>query len=142
MDFMHTVFVDTAGWAHLFDCNQAFHARAVTLYTQFKQQAVPLVTTNYVLAELVALLTSPLRVPRPQIVKIVESIHASPYVHVMHVTKEWDERAWEFFKRHTDKTWSLVDCASFVIMRELGIQEALTSDRHFEQAGFTILLKS
>ena len=40
-----------------------------------------------------------------------------------------------------DKAWSLTDCISFVVMEELGIAEALTGDHHFEQAGFTILLK-
>jgi predicted nucleic acid-binding protein len=37
--------------------------------------------------------------------------------------------------------WSLVDCASFVVMRQQGIVEALTTDHHFEQAGFVRLLK-
>ena len=40
-----------------------------------------------------------------------------------------------------DKDWSLTDCISFVVMRERGITEALTGDRHFEQAGFVALLK-
>ena len=39
-----------------------------------------------------------------------------------------------------DKDCSLTDCVSFVIMREAGLQEALTGDRHFEQAGFQALL--
>jgi hypothetical protein len=37
--------------------------------------------------------------------------------------------------------WGLVDCVSFVIMRSLGIREAFTADRHFEQAGFVALLR-
>jgi len=45
------------------------------------------------------------------------------------------------FQRRPDKTWSLVDCASFVVMQKRGITEALTSDVHFEQAGFIRLLK-
>jgi hypothetical protein len=40
-----------------------------------------------------------------------------------------------------DKDWSLIDCISFVVMEEEGIQEALTADQHFEQAGFTALLR-
>lgn len=45
------------------------------------------------------------------------------------------------FRNRTDKNWSLVDCASFVVMRKHGILEALTADHHFEQAGFVRLLK-
>jgi predicted nucleic acid-binding protein len=45
------------------------------------------------------------------------------------------------YKKYSDKAWSLTDCISFVIMRERGITEALTSDHHFEQAGFRIHFK-
>jgi predicted nucleic acid-binding protein len=44
------------------------------------------------------------------------------------------------YVQHTDKTWGLVDCISFVVMQERGITEALTAGRHFVQAGFRALL--
>ena len=44
------------------------------------------------------------------------------------------------YKLMDDKQWSLVDCVSFVVMRERGIGAALTTDHHFVQAGFTALL--
>ena len=47
----------------------------------------------------------------------------------------------ELYVRRPDKAWSLTDCISFVVMREHGMNEALTGDRHFEQAGFIALLK-
>jgi predicted nucleic acid-binding protein len=53
-----------------------------------------------------------------------------------------DEEAWQLFKSHQDKQWSLVDCTSFVFMKRRSIVEALTTDHHFEQAGFVRLLKS
>ena len=52
----------------------------------------------------------------------------------------WNE-ALELYHQHRDKQWTLTDCASFIVMRERGITEALTGDRHFEQAGFVALLK-
>jgi uncharacterized protein len=45
------------------------------------------------------------------------------------------------FAARSDKRWSLTDCISFVVMQERGLTEALTADRHFEQAGFSILLR-
>jgi len=46
-----------------------------------------------------------------------------------------------FYSRYQDKDWSLTDCISFLVMRKFGAREALTGDRHFEQAGFRALLK-
>jgi len=44
------------------------------------------------------------------------------------------------YKKYADKEWSLVDCISFIVMRERGIKQALTFDRHFEQAGFDAIM--
>ena len=56
-------------------------------------------------------------------------------------SQELLDAALELYKARYDKSWSLVDCSSFVIMGRLNIQEALTSDHHFEQAGFSALMK-
>ena len=45
------------------------------------------------------------------------------------------------FRERADKDWGLTDCISFVVMQSEGTLEALTSDRHFEQAGFVALLR-
>jgi len=44
--------------------------------------------------------------------------------------------AWEYFQKHSDKSFSLADCASFVVMHERGMEQALAFDHHFTQAGF------
>ena len=51
------------------------------------------------------------------------------------------DAAEELYRQRSDKSWSLTDCTSFVLMGRRGVTEALTGDRHFEQAGFTALLK-
>ena len=50
--------------------------------------------------------------------------------------------AFEAYRRRLDKEWSLTDCASFALMRERGLSEALAHDRHFEKAGFVALLRA
>jgi uncharacterized protein len=45
-----------------------------------------------------------------------------------------------FFRNHADHDYSFADCASFVVMRELGLRQALTTDGHFPEAGFEALL--
>ena len=52
----------------------------------------------------------------------------------------WQE-GFDLYQRRLDKEWSLTDCISFVVMQREGITDALTGDKHFEQAGFTALLK-
>jgi predicted nucleic acid-binding protein len=135
------VFVDTSGWASLVDKTQPQHDVAAELYRSKRQQGWGVITTNYVITELVALLYSPLRLPRTRIISVVEGIRTSPYVEVAHIDAALDENAWQLLKRRTDKEWSLIDCASFVVMQQRGITEALTTDHHFGQAGFVRLLK-
>ena len=86
-------------------------------------------------------MTSPLHIPRQKTIAFVESLKTSPYVEVLHIDMSLDEEAWQLFRSHPDKEWSLVDCSSFVVMRRQRISDALTTDHHFEQAGFVRLLK-
>ncbi len=138
---MPDLFVDTSGWGNLVDPKQAHHTLATTLYRRARQQG-RIITTNYIVLEVVALLTSPLRIPRPRAIEFINSLKTSPYIDILHVDRDLDERAWQLLAARADKTWSLVDCTSFVLMQERGITEALTTDHHFEQAGFIRLLKS
>jgi len=74
----------------------------------------------------------------------------APLIHHLRMSSVWEivphsseqfNAALEFHSQHRDKDWTLTDCTSFLIMRDRGITEALTGDHHFEQAGFTALLK-
>lgn len=47
----------------------------------------------------------------------------------------------ERLRNRLDREWSITDCASFLVMEQYGIREALTSNRHFEQAGFAVRLR-
>ena len=58
----------------------------------------------------------------------------------MHVTPELYAEGWQLYSNRLDKDWGMIDCISFVIMQERNLTEALTSDHHFEQAGFKVLL--
>jgi hypothetical protein len=139
---MADLFADTSGWGHLVDPTQSYHSLAATIYRQARQQGQKMITTNYILTELVALLTSPLRIPRTAAIAFIAGVKSSPHVEIVHVDATLDEQAWQLLIERPDKQWSLVDCASFVVMGQRGISEALTTDHHFEQAGFIRLLKS
>jgi len=139
---MNKLFVDTSGWASLADVSEPFYEKAKEIYAVARQNRQRLVTTNYILAELVALMTSPMRFHCPRIIEFINGIKESPFFDVIYITQDLDERAWELLSNRTDKNWSLVDCSSFIVMQENNITEALTTDHHFEQAGFVRLLKS
>jgi predicted nucleic acid-binding protein len=135
------VFIDTAGWAVLFVRTEPQHSQASALFRQWKRQGRQLVTTNYVLAELISLFISPLCVPRPAQFRYIDTVKAVAYVEIVHVDPALDAAGWALLKSRPDKEWSLVDATSFIVMQERSMIEALTTDHHFEQAGFVRLLK-
>lgn len=138
---MADLFVDTAGWVCHFDAVQPQHAAASTLIGVCLAEGRRLVTSNYVVVELVALLTSRRRVPRSDIITCVETLRTWQQVTIVHVDPALHGAAWALLRSRPDKGWSLTDCTSFEIMRQRGIREALTIDRHFEQSGFVRLLQ-
>ena len=138
---MAKIFADTAGWGNLVDPSQPYHELASQIYRSARQHGHTFITTNYVLTELVALLTNPLQIHRTAIIHFIGGVKASPYVQVIHIDPTVDTQAWKLLTQRTDKAWSLVDCASFVVMQRESITEALTTDHHFEQAGFIRLLQ-
>jgi predicted nucleic acid-binding protein len=60
---------------------------------------------------------------------------------IVHVDESLQRRAIGQFAKRPDKSWSLTDCISFLVMEDRGILEAVTSDHHFEEAGFVALLR-
>jgi len=137
---MPDLFADTSGWGNLVDPAQPYHLLAAKLYRTARQQGRRVITTNYIIAELVSLMISPLRLPRSSIISFIDDLKVSPFVEVVHIDAALDAAAWQLFKQRPDKGWSLVDCASFVIMQQRHLTDALTTDHHFEQAGFVRLL--
>ena len=138
---MNKIFVDTSGWASLADVSEPFYQKAKKIYAAAMQNRRRLVTTNYVLTELVALMTSPMRFHRPRIIEFLNGIKESPFFDIIHIDEDLDAESWKLLSNRADKNWSLVDCSSFVVMQKNEITEALTTDHHFEQAGFVRLLK-
>ncbi len=135
----NSLFVDTSGWAYLVDRHDPFHRDVRAVYEHALNQHRLLVTTNYVIAELVALLASRSRIPREQIFTFVDALKITPHIEIIHIDAVLDAVAWALLKARADKEWSLVDASSFVIMTTYGMTEALTTDHHFTQAGFVRL---
>jgi len=96
------------------------------------------VTTSLVLVEVANALSSESR--RHLAIEFEQRLHSSAICELVWIDREIYGRSWSLFRERLDKSWSLVDCSSFVFMQERKISEALTADHHFEQAGFTKLI--
>ncbi len=134
---MKTVFADTGYWAALLNPKDQLHAKAGEVSSGLGK--VRILTTEMVLDELLAALS---KIPlRPYAIRGVEAIRSNPNVEVVPQTSLQFVSAFDSYRSVSDKEWSLTDCASFVLMRERGLTEALAHDHHFEQAGFVALLR-
>ncbi|MGQ9632573.1 MAG: type II toxin-antitoxin system VapC family toxin [bacterium] len=112
------------------------HEEAVT----FMDAAPIRITHNYVLAEFIAL-AGVRRLPRREALAFVADLQGNPLVEVVYVDEALHREALSFLQQRLDKTWTLCDAVSFLLMQKRGIVEALSTDPHFEQAGFIRLLR-
>ena len=137
---MNEVFADTSGWANAFVKTEPYNTKASTLVKQWEQSNRRVVTTNYVLSELIPLFVR-MQVPRVSGLNYVATLRSVKWIEIVHIDESLDKEAWELLANRLDKEWSLVDAASIVVMQKRNITEVLTADHHFEQAGFVRLLK-
>jgi len=72
---------------------------------------------------------------------VVHEIQTAPDVGSVPASSSLFNAAVKRYAQRLDQSWSLTDCASFLVMEERGITEALAYDRDFEQAGFVALLR-
>ena len=130
------MFLDTTFLGALFMTQDQWHAAARAWSARARP---PLITTDYVLLELADGLAR--RDWRGTFSMIHTNLLANRDVRIVPQSTELFARGVAMYKTHTDKSWSLTDCLSFVCMRDANCTEALTSDHHFEQAGFVALLR-
>ena len=133
---MNRVFADSHFFFAILNPNDTAHAKATDSGRRCRG---PLVTTAWVLTEVADGLAS---TPRRQVFRrLLEDIEGNKTNLVVPANAETFEKGVELYDTRPDKQCSLTDCISFVVMSEENITEALTGDRHFEQAGFAVLLK-
>jgi predicted nucleic acid-binding protein len=133
-----TVFIDSAAWVALLHRGDSLHARAVDVYRELVTEGRVLLTTSLVLVEVASAFSAPTR--RGLAVELEERCRGTRIGELVWINEDLYRRGWELYRERPDKGWSLVDCTSFIVMHERAVNDALTSDHHFEQAGFTKLL--
>ena len=133
---MMPIFADTFYYLGLLNPADPSHARALA-YS--KDGSLRYVTTEYVLLEVGNALC---RVAdRGLFVALEAGLATAAGTTIVPASDSLWRRAISLYAKRPDKNWSLTDCASFVVMTERNMTDALTGDHHFEQAGFTAILK-
>ena len=130
------LFLDTGFVVALFNEHDQHHAPAMDLTRRFAESR-ELWTTEAVLLEVGAAFREPSL--RSIAVDLWAQLRSDRRCKVVSISGGLLERAMELFGSRMDKAWSLTDCASFVVMRDQQLTDALTCDHHFVQAGFRAL---
>jgi len=132
-------FLDTSYLAALTHKRDQYHEQAVNVSKALKKP-VRLITTSAVLMEFGNIL-SRLHL-RCKAFNYIHLLKNDRNTEIVFISEELFASGLAMFGKYHDKEWGLVDCLSFLVMREMKITHALISDEHFEQAGFIKLLNS
>jgi hypothetical protein len=130
-----TVFLDTSYLLALIRIRDARHEAALAASAN---HVGPFVTTDLVLVELANSLSQPPN--RAAVAAVIDKIRADGNAQVVPFDSEGMEKALALYKGRPDKDWGLVDCFSFVVMKEGRLRVALSFDEHFRQAGYEVPL--
>jgi predicted nucleic acid-binding protein len=133
------MFLDTAYAIALSVVTDEHHAQAVAIAEQLEAQQTRLITTRAVLLEIGNALSR--QRYRTAAEQLLESLEHDPQVECVSLTDGLYQQAFALFCERRDKEWGLIDCVSFIVMKEMGLTDALTTDEHFDQAGFHSLLR-
>jgi predicted nucleic acid-binding protein len=124
------IFVDTSAWyASVVPTDPNYAAATAWL----KGNQLPLLTTNYVVDEILTLLK--VRGHDQRALALGEEFFETRRFFVYHLCEADVEAAWQVFRRFQDKDWSFTDCTSKVVMEKLGVGAAFAFDQHFRQFG-------
>jgi predicted nucleic acid-binding protein len=129
-------FVDTHYVIALVNRRDQYHERARALAARYR--GTPAVLTDAVLLEIGNALA---RTFKREAVEVIEYFLSAADVEIVRLTPELFNQAFDLYTDHRDKAWGLMDCISFIVMREKGLTDVLTYDQHFIQAGFLALMR-
>lgn len=135
---MPTVLVDTAAWIALVNTRDELHKQAEQVMAELRRRDVMLVTTEFVLLEVANAFCT--LAWREKAIRLIDGFRLLPNVRIVPADTSLLADGWQLYASRLDKEWSLTDCVSIVVMQTEQIEQAFTSDHHFEQAGFVKLL--
>jgi uncharacterized protein len=133
------VFLDSSYAIALASRTDEHHAKALQLSAYIASHRVRVLLTRAVCFEIGNALARPRF--RSVAVQFLDRLESSGTAEIVPMPEDSYHEVLRLYRERADKDWSLTDCLSFLIMHQHGLTEALTSDEHFEQAGFKALLR-
>jgi predicted nucleic acid-binding protein len=133
---MKVVFADAFYFVARLNRRDQYHDRVLKFSRDFRAR---LLTSDWVLMEVADALAE--SESRSRIRDFILHLRHSSTCEIVPAGRELLDQALELYHQHADKRWTLTDCVSFTIMRVQNVTDALTGDKHFEQAGFNVLFK-
>lgn len=130
-----SVFADTSGFYAALDSSDRSHPKAIHLLADLISSGMPILTHNYVLVETVALLQH--RLGLDAVLAFQEEV--IPALEIAWLVAAEHAQAVESLLISKQRNLSLVDCASFLVMRKHGLKEVFAFDSHFVEQGFRCL---
>jgi uncharacterized protein len=129
------IFVDTSAWVAIADGQDGNHKAALTFHRELLRGAHGrLITTDFVMDETLTLVRKRCG---PDLVRLlVHGLDSSKSTQQLWVSPTQFVAARNLFLTQGAHRWSLTDCTSFIVMRELGLEAAFAFDQDFEEAGF------
>jgi predicted nucleic acid-binding protein len=134
---MQTLFADTFYWIALIHAKDQWHKQVRAFGTLIQDH--PLVTTDLVLVEYLNFFAKFDQPMKQGVVNFYRQIRTSPNLQIISVDSRLIQSGVELYANRLDKGYSLTDCVSMIVMKQMGIYEILTHDKHFAQEGLTIL---
>jgi uncharacterized protein len=128
------LFVDTSGWYAAFNAAEASHALVKDVLARCRAEGRQLVTSDYVLDELLTLVR--MRVGHKRAVAVGEAVWHRAGADLVEVDAAAREEAWRIFQKFGEHDLSFTDCTSAAVMKRHGMVQILTLDRHFTLLGF------
>lgn len=132
------ILVDTSAWYALADDRERHHRDALGLFARATTgEFGRILTSDYILDETYTLLR--MRLGIGPVLELRDLLTGSSSLQMVRVSERDFDQAVELMLAHADKRWSVTDCTTFILMRELEIGRAFTFDHNFSEAGFQVL---
>ena len=135
---MSGVFIDTGAWIALTDRRDRHHQDARLIVSRLSDQRRPLVTTNHVIGESYTWLRYHLGGDLAR--RFLARLREDAGIRRIHVSSGQEREAELLLEQFADQDFSYVDATSFVVMSQLGLNEAFAFDHHFAVARFSLLV--